>query len=137
APRSLIFSTRLYRAMLLIYPSDFRRAYEIPMLQTFRDCCLQALRENGNSGLFILWVRTILHILQSSIEEHSQRGVDMSKIKFIKLSGWALIFGSQALALSLLASTRPNYNPNSTASLPIVLLAKTTQDPVIIMEMLF
>lgn len=137
APRSLIFSTRLYRAMLLIYPSDFRRAYEIPMLQTFRDCCRQALRENGNSGLFILWVRTILDILQSAIEEHSQRGVDMSKIKFIKLSGWALIFGSLALALSFLASTRPDYNPNSTASLPIDQLANTTQDPLMIMAMLF
>lgn len=136
APRSLIFSTRLYRAMLLIYPSDFRRAYEIPMLQTFRDCCRQALWENGNSGLFILWVRTILDTLQSAIEEHSQRGVDMSKIKFIKLSGWALILGSLALVLSFLASTRPEFNQFSALSQPIDQLANMVEDPLMVMAML-
>ena len=46
APRSLILSTRLYQALLAVYPSEFRQAYGGPMLQVFRDCCQRALRES-------------------------------------------------------------------------------------------
>jgi hypothetical protein len=136
APRSLTFSTRLYQALLAVYPSEFRRAYGRPMLQVFRDCCRQALRDSGISGLFVLWARTMLDTMQSAIEEHSQRGVDMSKAKFIKLSGWALLLGSLAMVLSFLASTRPEYNQYSTLSQPIDQLANTVQGPLMFMATL-
>jgi len=82
APRSLILSTRLYQALLAVYPSEFRRAYGIPMLQAFRDCSRRALREAGAAGLLALWSRTMLDTVQTALEEHTQRGVDMSKEKF-------------------------------------------------------
>ena len=119
APRTLILSVHLYQALLAIFPSDFRRAYGGPMLQVFRDSCLRALRENGAAGLLPLWGRTMLDAVQTAIEEHSQRGVDMSREKFIKLSGWALMLGGLAVMLGWLAGTRPDYNRFNARSLPI------------------
>jgi hypothetical protein len=137
APRSLILSTRLYQALLAVYPSEFRQAYGGPMLQVFRDCTQRALRESGAAGLLSLWGRTMLDTLQTAIEEHSQRGVDMSKSKFVKLSGWALMVGGLALALGFLASTRPEYNQFDFRSLPIDQYANSAADPLMVMSMLF
>jgi hypothetical protein len=87
------------------------------MLQVFRDCCRRALSENGLAGLLVLWGRMILDAVQSAIEEHSQRGVEMNREKFVKLSGWALALGGIGFVLGLLASSLPeifnSYSPRS------------------------
>ncbi len=135
-PRSLILSTRLYQALLIVYPSEFRREYGGPMLQMFRDCCRQALRENGAAELLSLWARTMLDILQTAIEEHAHRGVDMSKKKFLRLSGWALIAGGLAMVLGWLAGTRPLYNNFDARSLVIDRYANAAEAPLIVMGLL-
>lgn len=134
-PRSLILSARLYQALLAVYPSEFRQAYGSPMLQVFRDCCRRALGEAGSAGLLALWARTMLDTLQTALEEHVQRGVDMSKEKFIKLSGWALMLGGLALLLGFLAGTRPEYNQFNARSLPIDQYANAVSDPLMVMSM--
>jgi hypothetical protein len=58
-PRSLIFFTWLYQALLAVYPSEFRNAYGGPMLQLFRDSSRRALQEAGAGGLLVLWIRTM------------------------------------------------------------------------------
>jgi hypothetical protein len=135
-PRSLLLSTRLYRALLAVYPSEFRQAYGGPMLQVFRDGCRRALRESGATGLISLWARTLLDVVQTAIEEHAQRGVDMSKEKFIKLSGWALILGGLAEMLGWLASTRPDYDRYNAHSLPIDRYVNVAELPLLVMGML-
>jgi hypothetical protein len=137
APRSLVLSTRLYQALLSVFPSGFRQDYGGPMLQVFRDCTQRALRESGAAGLLSLWGRTMLDTLQTAIEEHSQRGVDMSKSKFVKLSGWALMVGGLALVLGFLAGTRPEYNQFNARSLLIDQYANAAADPLMVMSMLF
>lgn len=132
----LILSTRFYRALLAVYPSAFRLEYGGPMLQLFGDSCRRALREAGTSGLLDLWRRTMLDTVQTAVEEHIQRGVDMSKEKFIKLSGWALMLGGLAAMLGWLAGTRPEYNRFNARSLPIDRYANTVEFPMIVMGML-
>jgi hypothetical protein len=134
-PRSLTFSTRLYEALLAVYPSEFRQAYGGPMRQVFRDCCRRALGEAGTSGLLALWARTLLDTVQTALEEHVQRGVDMSKAKFIKLSGWALMLGGLALLLGYLAGTRPEYNQFNARSLPIDQYANAASGPLTVISM--
>jgi hypothetical protein len=51
------------------------------MLQVFRDCCRRALREAGPPGCWHSVGRTMLDTVQTALEEHVQRGVDMSKEK--------------------------------------------------------
>jgi hypothetical protein len=136
APRSLILSTYLYQALLSLYPPDFRRAYGSPMLQVFRDCARRALRESGASGLIYLCGRMMLDTVQTALEEHAQRGVEMTKEKFIKLSGWALMLGGVAVMLGWLAGTRPEYNRFNAASLQIDRYANAVEFPLIIMGLL-
>jgi hypothetical protein len=108
-PLPVHYSLWLYRLLLYIFPSEFRREYGHPMLQVFRDCCRRKLTERGSFGLIALWMRTMLDTLATAIEEHSQREVDMSKEKFIRLAGWALPAGGLAVILGWLASMRPEY----------------------------
>lgn len=135
-PRALIFSIRLYKALLLVYPSEFRLAYGGPMLQVFRDCSLRALRENGHAGLLSLWSRTMLDTVNTAIEEHTQRGVEMSIQKFIRLSGWALMLGSLTFGLAFLAGTRPEYNRYDVRSLAIDQYANALEGPLSIVAMI-
>jgi len=128
-PRSLTYSARLYGALLNVYPSEFRRVYGGPMRQVFRDCCRRALHEAGPSGLLDLWAWTMLDTAQAALEEHVQRGVEMSREKLIKLSGWALMLGGPLMALGFLAGTRPEYNPNNLRSLPIDRVANAIEGP--------
>ena len=136
APRSLILSTRLYQALLTVYPSEFRHAYGGLMLQVFRDSCQRALRESGTAGLASLWNRTMLDTVQTALEEHAQRGVDMSKGKFIKLSGWALMLCGGIMSLGLLAGTRPQYNPFNALSLPVDQVLNAAATPLIAVGLL-
>ena len=133
APRSLILSTRLYKALLVIYPSGFRQEYGWQMLQVFGDCCRRTLRQAGMAGLLLLWSRTLLDTVQTAFEEHTQRGVDMSKEKFVKLSGWALVLGGPVIALGGLAASRPEYNASS---LPIDRYINAVDLPLLVMGLL-
>jgi hypothetical protein len=137
APRTLIFSTRLYQALLAVYPSEFRRAYGGPMLQVFRDSSQRALRESGNAGLFLLWGRTMLDTVQTALEEHAQRGVDMSKEKFFKLSGWAMISGPILFLIGAWAKSRPPYISYAASSMPIDRYAIPAATPLIVIGLVF
>jgi hypothetical protein len=136
APRSLILSARLYQALLAIYPSGFRRVYGGLMQQLFRDSARRALREHGSPGLLALWGWTMLDTVQTAIEEHSQRGVEMTREKFIKLSGWALMLGGLAITLGWLAFSRPEYNRFNALSLPIDQVANAVGFPLIVAGLL-
>jgi hypothetical protein len=125
---------RLYQALLILYPSEFRREYGGAMLQVFRDCGNRALREAGNAGLLHLWIRTMLDTVQTAIEEHAQRGVDMSKSKFVKLSGWAVMLGGLAMVLGWLAGTRPEYDRFNARSLAIDQYANAAAFPLLVMS---
>lgn len=132
APRVLDFSTRLYEGLLMIYPTEFRRVYREPMLQVFRDCCRRALSESGIAGLLAFWGRTILDTLQTALEEHSHRGIEMNIEKFIKLCGWSLMLGPILFLIGAWAKSRPPYVPYAISSLPIDRYAIPAGTPLIV-----
>jgi hypothetical protein len=135
--RLLSLSIHLYRSLLAVYPSEFQRAYGGPMLQVFRDCCLQALSESGHHRLLALWIRTIFDTVQTAIEEHSQRGVEMTKEKFYKLSGWAMTIGPVLFLIGIWASTLPKYSPYNAALTPINRYEKAAAAPLVFFGLLF
>jgi hypothetical protein len=135
-PGPVIFSVRLYQALLAMYPSGFRQEYGWQMLQVFGDCCRRALRQAGMAGLLLLWSRTLLDTVQTALEEHAQRGVDMSKQKFVKLSGWALVLGGPAIALGGLAASRPEYDRFNALSTPIDRYINALDQPLLLMGLL-
>jgi hypothetical protein len=130
------FSLRLYRYLLLVYPSAFRREYGSLMLQVFGDCARAQFSRSGVLGLLTWWGRAMLDTVQTAVEEHSQRGVDMSKEKFEKLSGWALLVGGPLILIGWLAGTRPVYEPHNYFSVWIDQYANVLTMPLVGMGIL-
>src|SRR5262245_41357398 len=84
----LSFSERLYRALLYLYPKEFRAACSQQMRLTFRDACRVAYHQYGSVGLLALWLPTLLDLFKSALEERARRGeITMSKERLMTLSG--------------------------------------------------
>ena len=94
---SVTLSIRIYRLLLNAYPSEFRREYGPHMLQLFRDCSLRVYQRRGSTGLFSLWTSTLFDLFSTVVEEHLHRETNMTKEKFIRLSGWGLILAAVTL----------------------------------------
>jgi hypothetical protein len=65
-------SERVYEALLVAYPKEFRRAYGSEMAQVFKDLCREERRRGGASGLTRLWVRTFLDLATTAFVERSK-----------------------------------------------------------------
>jgi len=87
-PDRLLFSERLYKLLLNLYPATFRAAYGQQMCLTFRDTCRAAFHRNGTVGLLTLWLPTLLDLLKSALEERAHQGeFMMSKERLMILAG--------------------------------------------------
>lgn len=62
-------SVALFRALLLLYPARFRRAYGEPMRQVFRASLLDAAQRGGAAGIAQLWLRTLGDLLLTALAE--------------------------------------------------------------------
>lgn len=90
----LRISLRVYRALLVAYPTKFRREFGSEMVQVFRDSCLRTVRAGGTNGMLKLWAVTLLDVAQSAMSEHAQKEVEVKKElrpEDIRVAGWALI----------------------------------------------
>ncbi len=91
--RSLRFSERVYRALLVAYPKEYRQEYGRQMAQVFKDLCREELRRGGRIELVKLWVRTFLDLAATAFAERSSgRANDKEMIvKDYKLAGIGFI----------------------------------------------
>jgi hypothetical protein len=104
-------SVRVYTWLLAAYPGAFRAEYGNHMAQVFRDVCMRDFRRGGARGMSSLWARTSLDLLRTTVEEHIERGIDMSREKFVRWSGWALMGGAILFgAGQIVGSFDPNRN---------------------------
>lgn len=67
-PSSL--SDRVYRALLRLFPHDFRGEFESEMEQAFREQRVGVERRRGKAGLFRLWGETIAGVFTTAPAEH-------------------------------------------------------------------
>jgi len=102
SPISIELSVRLYRWLLAVYPAQFRAEYERPMAQVFRDFCRRDYQRRGILGLTSLWARTSLDLLRSTVEEHLEKGLEMTRDNFVRWSAWALMAGAGLFAAGLI-----------------------------------
>lgn len=66
-------SEYVYRLLLRLYPSEFRREYGPHMVQLFRDCARAAAARDGWSGHWQLWLRTLLDLIRTAPNEHLEK----------------------------------------------------------------
>src|SRR5258708_11734167 len=70
AARKAPLADRMYRAVLRLFPFDFRSEFESEMEQTFREQRHYAKRRRGTLGLLALWWETIAGIFTTAPAEH-------------------------------------------------------------------
>jgi hypothetical protein len=63
-------SCRVYKFLLIAYPSAFRREYGHEMQQVFRDCYRDEARRNHLAGY---WLRTLIDLVLTATKEHSEK----------------------------------------------------------------
>ena len=93
-PQLVTLSAVVYKLLLIFYPTRFRQEYGPHMAQVFRDSCLKTYCQSGMSGFVLLWALTLFDWFKTVIEEQTQRGTEMTRTKFIRLSGWALMLAA-------------------------------------------
>lgn len=101
APRKdaqlLDLSQRVFTRLLVLYPREYRQEYGTQMAQLFKDCSREAVGQSGAAALLILWTATLLDLFKTAFEEHFKELTHMTKEKFTRLGGWALIAGALLL----------------------------------------
>lgn len=66
------WSQRVYEAVLVMYPKEFRREYGPHMVQVFGDVSREERRRGGILGLLRFWLRTILDLARTAFVERSR-----------------------------------------------------------------
>lgn len=99
-PRLIMISDRVYRRLLFLYPTRFRREFGAEMAQTFRACCLAAIGRRGPSALVSLWGLTLWDLVLSALAERARGGGIMSRAVVVRIGGAAaMIAGLLPFAL--------------------------------------
>lgn len=73
-------SQRVYRALLLVYPREFRREYGPQMEQAFGDLYRQACERGGRRGIGLLWALTISDLARTAVEQRNTPRADHEEV---------------------------------------------------------
>ncbi len=106
-PRLLTASVNLYRALLVLYPTDYRKCYGQHMTQVFRDMCRDAYGRGGAWGLLDWWTSALLDLILTVIEERRKVKFTVTKAKFIQWSGLFLIIGGLLIGSAGISQLQP------------------------------
>jgi hypothetical protein len=110
SPAPVDLSIRIYNRLLAVYPGAFRAEYGHHMTQVFRDVCRRDYSRGGLPGMASLWARTSLDLLRTTVEEHTEKGIDMRRETFVRWSGWALMAGALIFAAGLILGSFDSYD---------------------------
>lgn len=111
ATRLLALSLAVYRALLLLYPTRFRRAYATQMEQVFHMSCQQACRSGGALALAHVWRVTLGDLIVTALAEHIEEVTVMERRSLSRAAGLAGLIGG-ALLLLYGASELVYYAPD-------------------------
>lgn len=88
--RALRISERVYRALLIAYPKEFRDAYGPHMTQVFRNLCREEVGRAGLAGLLALWARMAPDLLVTGLAERRNVSAATGRIERFR---YALMLG--------------------------------------------
>lgn len=119
----------LYRALLLLYPKQFRRIYAQEMMRTFRDCYRAERKESGTWGMTRLWGLVLSDLVVSACVEHYK--TSLTFLKSILGLEKELFMANTLLNLDValrtdIGITRPTNEDSATSFVP--------QDPQVMSE---
>ncbi|MBW8012619.1 MAG: hypothetical protein FVQ83_15495 [Chloroflexi bacterium] len=80
------FSERIYKKLIFLYPTAYKRKYAALMQQMFKDLYRDAQSGKTRFGLYNLWARVLLDFAASAIEEYFSEVFQMKRRKFSRLA---------------------------------------------------
>lgn len=102
-PKIVVFSEKIYRKLLRLYPRSHRRDYAEPMAQLFRDQCRDAWRGRRFIGVAKLWLRVLPDLGKTSVKEQIA-AIERSQImKYINAKSAPTILTAAGLALAFVS----------------------------------
>jgi hypothetical protein len=78
--RVLTIFESVYKALLTVYPKEFRDEYGLQMVRDFRDLCQEELERGGAAGFARLWERTALDLATTALVERSSSRVNDEEV---------------------------------------------------------
>lgn len=97
----LAASVRLYGALLVLYPKNFRRRYSSEMRRDFEDLSREGIEEGGGTELARVWAATLLDLVVTALEER----VTMLVVRHSYLTISARTAARLTVAISIIAGT--------------------------------
>jgi hypothetical protein len=104
----IALSARAYRALLILYPADYRREYGALMVQMFRDVCRDAYRRRGLMGILMWWCKTILDLAVTVFEQRRKVKLVFPKSLLGRQAGLLLMLGGAFSALAAISQFQPD-----------------------------
>lgn len=71
--RAVALTIRLYRALLVLYPGPFRRAYGPLLVTACEQMCEEAMAQGGIRALLRLWRRVAMDLISSVPRQHLEQ----------------------------------------------------------------
>ena len=75
-PKIVSFSVYIYRWLMSVGPAEFRCEYKEPLVQVFRQCCLDAYTQRGTMGVIGQWLpmfsELVIGMLAERLFSHQQ-----------------------------------------------------------------
>ncbi|MDE3230997.1 MAG: hypothetical protein KGO05_14045 [Chloroflexota bacterium] len=102
-PRWEAASTSVFSALLLLYPSRFRRIYGAQMAQTFRASLRQAAREGGALAVARLWRLTLGDTLISALAERMEKDMTVQRSALYSATGVVAMIAIPVWILGVIA----------------------------------
>ncbi len=118
--RVVHLATAVYRALLVVYPVEFRRAYGPQLVQVFKDRCRDVCRQRGARALLVLWLHTLADLVTTALTE--RRGAMQQTISAYRPLRWAgalVLIGGVGAALPPFAPLSPSSVGSRVAPLVI------------------
>lgn len=103
-------SRRVYEALFLAYPKEFREEYGPHMAQVFEDSCREEYRRSGAIGLVGLWIRVLLDLGKNAFTERSKtirRGPSYLGRKLLTLRKLMVVNAAVVLAFGFTLTYAP------------------------------
>jgi len=90
-------SLRVYRALLRLYPADFRRRFGEETVQLFSDQLRDASARGPLGGIAITWLRTLGDLAITAVSEHVRRDRTVAQSLAVPPSPWSRALGAAGI----------------------------------------
>lgn len=102
-------SVRVYQVLLYMYPKEHRDEYGWLMMQFFRDKAYDAYSQDGDAGIILHWLATLLDLFISVVNERREKGFSMSFNVLEKVRSPLMMLGGLLITLNVYYQLKPGF----------------------------